>query len=299
MGYRTAEIVDLGLGVGMETSSASLIGSDSMSMGRISTFLELLTGVPDGDTVARALAAGVLMDLRAHVTCIYRLSDTGRDLLLVGKFGGAPDQVRALEVVPLDLEWTVGRAFHRDRVLLEAIDDIRRSSPLTAPLCGADVAGSAGGTLAVLPLHHAGVSIGVLTTAVEVPLRPGDLLADQLELLAPLISLWLLAAMSRDRLKDRQTEKGRRVLTDRQLQVLQLMDQGLNNGEIARVVGYSEPTIKADISALYRLVPSASRSELLANAARAGLLTVDLRTAAESSPTLVPRSGTTAVSISL
>ena len=238
------------------------------------------------------------MDLRAHVTCIYRLSDTGRDLLLVGKYGGSPEQLRALEVVPLDLAWSVGRAFHRDRVLFEAIDDIRQSSPLTTPLCGADVAGSAGGTLAVLPLHHAGVSIGVLTAAVEVPLRPGDVLADQLELVSPLISLWLLAAMSRGCLREPSADKGRRVLTDRQLQVLQLMDQGLSNGEIARVVGYSEPTIKADISGLYRLMPSASRSELLANAARAGLLTVDLRSTAEPNRVLVPRSGATAISIS-
>ena len=283
----------------MSTSSSHLPASGSMSMGRIRTFLDLLTGVPEGDTVARALAAGVLMDLRAHVTCIYRLSDDGRDLLLVGKFGGAPEQVRALEVVPLDLEWPVGRAFHRDRVLFEAIDDIRQSSPLASPLCGADVAGSAGGTLAVLPLHHAGVSIGVMTTAVEVSLRPGDIVSDQLELVSSLISLWLLAAMSRGCLREPSADKGRRVLTDRQLQVLQLMDQGLSNGEIARVVGYSEPTVKADISALYRLMPSASRSELLANAGRAGLLTVDLRAAAEPNRVLIPPGSTTAISLSL
>lgn len=64
------------------------------------------------------------------------------------------------------------------------------------------------------------------------------------------------------------------LLTTRELQVLELIAQGLPNKSIATALGISEHTVKFHVGSLLTKLDAASRSEALAHAIQAGLLAV-------------------------
>lgn len=61
-------------------------------------------------------------------------------------------------------------------------------------------------------------------------------------------------------------------LTNRELEILQLISQGFPNKAIAAELGISEHTVKFHVGSILDKLGAASRSEALARAARAGLL---------------------------
>lgn len=68
------------------------------------------------------------------------------------------------------------------------------------------------------------------------------------------------------------TAKADRLLTPRQLQVLQALCRGLSNKQIARELGMEEQTVKGHVSATFRLLNVVSRTQAVDAARRAGLL---------------------------
>ncbi len=63
-------------------------------------------------------------------------------------------------------------------------------------------------------------------------------------------------------------------LTARELEVLQLVSQGLPNKLIARRLGISEHTVKFHVSSTYAKLGAASRTEAVSLAARRGLISL-------------------------
>jgi DNA-binding NarL/FixJ family response regulator len=63
-------------------------------------------------------------------------------------------------------------------------------------------------------------------------------------------------------------------LTPRELEVLQLVSQGLPNKLIARRLGISEHTVKFHVSSTYAKLGAASRTEAVSLAARRGLISL-------------------------
>jgi DNA-binding NarL/FixJ family response regulator len=61
-------------------------------------------------------------------------------------------------------------------------------------------------------------------------------------------------------------------LTPRELEVLELMSQGLPNKQIARALQISEHTVKFHISAIFAKLGAASRTDAVGRAARQGLI---------------------------
>jgi DNA-binding NarL/FixJ family response regulator len=62
-------------------------------------------------------------------------------------------------------------------------------------------------------------------------------------------------------------------LTEREMEVLELLSQGLPNKLIARELGISEHTVKFHVSSLYTKLGAASRTEAVHRGARLGLVT--------------------------
>jgi DNA-binding NarL/FixJ family response regulator len=62
------------------------------------------------------------------------------------------------------------------------------------------------------------------------------------------------------------------TLTARELEVLELMGQGLPNKQIARALQISEHTVKFHISAIFAKLGAASRTDAVGRAARQGLI---------------------------
>jgi DNA-binding NarL/FixJ family response regulator len=61
-------------------------------------------------------------------------------------------------------------------------------------------------------------------------------------------------------------------LTDREIEVLQLLAQGLANKQIAAVLGISEHTVKFHVSGIYTRLGAASRTEAVRLGVRQGLI---------------------------
>jgi DNA-binding NarL/FixJ family response regulator len=61
-------------------------------------------------------------------------------------------------------------------------------------------------------------------------------------------------------------------LTDRQIEVLRLLDRGLSNKEIGRELGVSERTVKAHMTAIFKSLGVSGRTEAIAMARRNVLL---------------------------
>ncbi|MGW8250267.1 MAG: helix-turn-helix domain-containing protein [Anaerolineales bacterium] len=69
-------------------------------------------------------------------------------------------------------------------------------------------------------------------------------------------------------------ERPLEALTERELQVLQLLAQGLANKQIAAALGISEHTVKFHVSGIYTKLGAASRTEAVRLGVRLGLITL-------------------------
>jgi DNA-binding NarL/FixJ family response regulator len=72
----------------------------------------------------------------------------------------------------------------------------------------------------------------------------------------------------------RPIEAPRQPLTPRELEVLELVSQGLPSKLIAHALGVSESTVKYHLSSIYAKLGVASRTEAVSRAARLGLITL-------------------------
>jgi DNA-binding CsgD family transcriptional regulator len=64
------------------------------------------------------------------------------------------------------------------------------------------------------------------------------------------------------------------ALTARELEVLELLAEGLSNRSTAERLGISEHTVKFHISAIYGKLGASSRAQAIRRAARRGLITI-------------------------
>jgi DNA-binding NarL/FixJ family response regulator len=79
---------------------------------------------------------------------------------------------------------------------------------------------------------------------------------------------------SRQRVAGDDVEPLVEPLTDREIEVLQLLAQGLANKQIAAALGISEHTVKFHVSGIYTRLGAASRTEAVRLGVRQGLITL-------------------------
>jgi DNA-binding NarL/FixJ family response regulator len=123
-------------------------------------------------------------------------------------------------------------------------------------------------TLRSLPLR----GWAVLPTYATAPEMQAAVLATAHGLVAlpSAIAALLIAAPS----TSRPVEAPRQPLTPRELEVLELVSQGLPSKLIAHALGVSESTVKYHLSSIYAKLGVASRTEAVSRAARLGLITL-------------------------
>jgi DNA-binding NarL/FixJ family response regulator len=71
---------------------------------------------------------------------------------------------------------------------------------------------------------------------------------------------------------DRGGDRGANVVSDRDREVLRLLAEGCDTGEIARTLAYSEPTIKNVIQRLFEQLKAKNRPHAVALALRSGII---------------------------
>ena len=92
-------------------------------------------------------------------------------------------------------------------------------------------------------------------------------------LIEPLaVSLLQLASQEAQSIANSSAEATIEALTEREIQVLQLLAQGLANKQIAARLGISEHTVKFHVSAIYHKLGASNRTEAVRLGVRQGLI---------------------------
>ena len=240
-------------------------------------FMRFLAGNPDGDAAARALVLGALAPVGSLSASIYA-HDREHTLELAGNYGFEDQMISGYRVVPVSMPMPMCEAFTSlNAVVVPAGDLVTRYPILQAEPTLAD--GSAlndgAGSLVFMPILNSGVPIGVMSIlqAEQIDWHPADW--QYLDGIAAAVSMWM--NNQREILVDRWRRTApapqREVrISERQREILELIGLDRTNGEIAKSLGYSVPTIKKDLQHLMKLLGTHDRRATAGRAREIGLL---------------------------
>ena len=248
------------------------LGGESIAASEPSmlAFFRMLAEAPDGNSVAHAICRGVLPVYGTELVTIYTANADGDGLELSGQWGLERELAHLYAQLPMDLPSPERDAFRSGVEAFVSVRKVAADYPMAASYLKAHP-GQARSQAAYLPLRHRAVPIGVLGLRFPQPIQRTWHLRTTLDALTSGLTLWTLARSStRTSAESRKRQREIQVST-RQRQVLELARAGKTNAEIARALGFSEVTIKADLTALYKLLGASGRTDLIERATKAGL----------------------------
>ena len=241
----------------------------------LTTYLRFLASTDDGQAVAKGLVMGALAPMGLVAGHLYAALDE-EYLTLVGSHGFTDAELEGFRKIPISLRLPLTNAFTTMRpVTTNGIEVVELFPLLGMP----QVAGSAdwrftASSLIVVPIIHQGVGIGVFGLALNGVLSLDADDAWYLDSVAAATALWLIRQLdaARGTMDRRGNPEATPLITARQRTVIELVGQGYTNGEIARQVGYSVPTIKKDLQHIMTLCDVHDRRHVYAVAKRVGLI---------------------------
>jgi DNA-binding NarL/FixJ family response regulator len=120
--------------------------------------------------------------------------------------------------------------------------------------------------LAVLPLAYAGSPVGVLAAVLSGPPSGSWFESERLTALLDVLAVWTASLTSVSAVGVPRRAAGSRprpaVLSDRQRAIVELVGDGLTNAQVAARVGFSESTVKQEVSALCEAFGASGRRDL-------------------------------------
>jgi DNA-binding CsgD family transcriptional regulator len=243
----------------------------------LSYFLRFLAGNPDGDAATRALVLGALAPLGAMAACVYA-HDADTSLELAGNYGIDEELVSGYRVVSTSMPMPLAEAFVTLNPIVLPESELVTRYPIlsTEPsLVDGAAMNDGAGTLVFVPVLNSGVAIGavVILQADLHEWQPADW--QYLDGITAGLSMWM--NNQRDILVDRWRRSApapqRDVrISERQREILELVGLDRTNGEIAKSLGYSVPTIKKDLQHLMKLLATHDRRSTAGRAREIGLL---------------------------
>ena len=244
----------------------------------LSYFLRFLAGNPDGDAAARALVLGAMAPFGV-IACTIYAHDSESTLELVGVYGADEEMSSGYRVVPLTMPMPLCEAFVTLNPVVVTEDELTTRYPIFSAEPGL-VDGSAysndlKGTFIYAPILNSGVAIGSLSI-LQADRREWQG-ADWQYLDGAIAGLSMWLNNQREILVDRWRRAApspqREVrISERQREILELVGLDRTNGEIAKSLGYSVPTIKKDLQHLMKLLGTHDRRSTAGRAREIGLL---------------------------
>lgn len=244
----------------------------------LSYFLRFLAGNPDGDAAARALVLGAMAPFGTAAAIVYA-HDRESTLELIGVYGIDDETTGSYRVIPVTMPMPMCEAFVTLNPVVVATTELVEAYPIYQSDPGliertalADVADGAIISMAIL---NSGVPIGALTL-----FQPDqrEWQASDWQYLDGVIaglSMWMnnQREILVDRWRRAAPSPQREVrISERQREILELVGLDRTNGEIAKSLGYSVPTIKKDLQHLMKLLGTHDRRSTAGRAREIGLL---------------------------
>lgn len=236
-------------------------------------FLRLLCSQPDGHAVAFALMQGPCAPYLAMGCAIFLVDPDRSNLILVGEHGFGAGSLERYQVIPLAVEVPGTQVFRTGEPLVLRGHEAEEQFPLLAACYQAEPKGRECDWIC-LPLVYLGVGIGVIVISCPAGTRWGWQEQAHFAGFAAAISLWgRLQITGSDSTPGSARRAGGTTvaLTERQLLVLTGIRRGWPNKVIARELGYSISTIKAEVQEILARLGAADRRDAVMKATRAGI----------------------------
>jgi DNA-binding CsgD family transcriptional regulator len=246
------------------------------SLGGLPQFLRLLTTYPEPDAVMAALVAGPLARYGARAAR-FSLID-GEDLVHVGGNGYSPDEIDRYRILTPNFPSVVWTTVREARITVTASDALQDS-----PLDKIDrdfrmtmFQRLAISTIVRVPLEQDGRVIGALSVGLTDP-WPGGAEDDALMVgLAGGLALWVATSAGRadHALAESRLRAGSStfVFSDRQRDILRLVEARVPTAAIAHALQVSESTVKAELQVTMRALAANDRVEAATRARQLGFL---------------------------
>lgn len=238
-------------------------------------FLRFLSALPAPDQVARALLLGPMTTFDTGAVSLTRIQDEA--LELHGTDGYTPGEVDGYWRVPLSVPTPFSRCVQEATVLIDEIESVTT----TFEVLQADEALWQGfmdrfgiGQVISAPIIMQGTVIGAFGGITRTKRQWTSRDFALLDGISSALGLWMThpdtPSLRSDRLARR--DPGLLHVTDRQRQILRLVEVGKSNTAIALALGYSVSTIKQELQRVMRTTGVTDRMEAAARARELGLL---------------------------
>jgi DNA-binding CsgD family transcriptional regulator len=239
-------------------------------------FLSFLTTYPPPQCVAEALTQGPLTLLNTSAVTLYAI-DSAAKLTLVGTQGSTDESTARYSQLSLTIDTPISRSLATMSTEAITISDMLQEYPamaLDTRIWENKMAKMGDHTLVCSPLISRGIAIGAFV--LYVPIDHVWLPQDQsfIDGIAALISMWLAHYNSIQAEQNNALTHETDValhLDERQLQILQLVEQGRSNTSIAFALGYSESTVKQDLQRAMKILRTKDRQDAALRARSLGM----------------------------
>ncbi len=241
-------------------------------------FLRFLSGNPDGNATARSMVLGALAPIGVVCGQIYAYNGTS-DLDLIGNFGFPDDEAANYRTLPISMPLPICDAFTSLVAVVRTPQQLAAQYALLASepelLREAQGDPDLAGSIICVPVMYSGVPVGALSLLQSPVMEwmPADW--TYLDGATSAIGMWMTNQRSIliDRWRRAAPTPHREVrITERQRQILEKVAVDRTNGEIARDLGYSVPTIKKDLQQIMRILGTQDRRATAGRAREIGLL---------------------------
>lgn len=238
-------------------------------------FMRFLAAFPHPATVPRSVALGPLAPYGAG-TCFFAFKD-GDSLRTMGGFGFSDDEMDRYSQVPLSLVSPITRAFHESEVVIEPLDEVisRYDFVSLDPEMWLAMRERVGdGDMVHAPIIAQGTTLGVYGFITSTRNTWGPLDISYLDGLSALLGIWATHILSGVRTPEvwRPVTSSNLALSERQVEILQLVEAGKSNAAIAFALGYSASTVKAEIQRVLRVLKVSDRGQAVERARELGLM---------------------------
>lgn len=243
-------------------------------------FLRFLASLPAPNPVARALHLGPLLGFHAGSASIVRVEE--EMLVLCGAHGYTDAEVDRYWRVPLSIPTPYSRCVLEAEVQIDDLEAVLEefvSLQVDQDLWRGFLDRFGPGQVVSAPVILQGTVVGAFggITTTKREWSTSDIAV--LDGISSALGLWLTHPDTPVPDPDRFTglDAAALHLTDRQLRILQLVEEGRSNTSIAHVLGYSVSTVKQELQRSMRAMRVSDRSSAAERARHLGLLT-DRRT---------------------
>lgn len=247
----------------------------------MTTFLRAASDLADGDVLLDALAAGPWGQLPITSLALFSVDRVELALRLRASRGWDTRRTQTYSALPLGPQSIVGLSVLSMEVKWMTMAEMVDRFPLSAPEVRRSAL-SLDAVVVCLPLISRGVSVGVLWAVLEKQVQQSLQVWETLLSGAQVLALWLRAnhlyvaelegaPTGQHGPGQSATRTSALMLSARDHDVLRLVAQHKTNQEIAGLLGYSEATIRADLTRMGKFLDVSGRRRILQRARDLGL----------------------------